>query len=129
MSIFEHYTANIPMFFPTKRYAKELFNQNQIFSDLTFYKIQNKPEPDDMNNPNSLRNPSIFDKWLDTCDFYDTENMKYLQYFDSPSHLTHMLKNTNTQMISSMMASHNALRKQSVYNSWSEILNSIERSK
>lgn len=126
MSTFEQYTANVPLFFPSKKYTKELFQQNKIFSDLTFYKIQNMPEPDDINNPNSLRNPEILDKWIDTCDFYDTENMKHIQYFDSPGHLEHLLRTVNVREISENMASHNILRRASVYNSWKEILTSIE---
>lgn len=129
MSIFEHYTANVPLFFPSKKYAKELFAQNKIFSDLTFYKIGNIQEPDDINNPNSLRNPVIWDKWMDTCDIYDTENMKHAQYFDSPAHLEYLLKTVNTKEISSNMANYNVLRKESVYNSWSQILVSIASSK
>lgn len=128
MSIFEQYTANMPMFFPSKTYAKELFIQNKIFSDLTFYKIQNKPEPNDLNNPNSLRNPEILSKWIDTCDFYDSSNMPYIQYFDSPAHLEHLLNTVNATEISQNMASYNIIRKQSAYHHWQEILTSIERS-
>jgi hypothetical protein len=126
MSIFEQYTANVPLFMPSKQYAKELFHQNRIFSDLTFYKITKTPEPDDINNPNSLRNPEVLDKWIDTCDIYDTENMKHIQYFDSPSHLEHLLRTVNTHEVSAKMAAHNILRKESTYARWKEILTSIE---
>ena len=125
MSIFEHYTANVPLFLPSKKHAKELFYQNKIFSDLTFYKIGKVKEPDDENNPNSLRNPAILDKWIDTCDFYDEGNMKYIQYFDSTSHLEQLLNTANTQEISNNMFNHNIIRRASVYNSWQEILTSI----
>lgn len=129
MSTFEQYTANVPLFFPSKQYTKELFYQNKIFADLTFYRINNTPEPDDINNPNSLRNADILDKWIDTCDFHDTENMKHVQYFDSIPHLEHLLRTVDTQEISNNMANHNALRKASAYNSWQEILTSIESKK
>lgn len=125
MSMFEQYTANVPLFVPSKQYAKQLFNENKIFSDLTFYKINKVQEPDDINNPNSLRNPDILNKWIDTCDFYDTENMKYVQYFDSPSHLQHLLNTVNTNEISYNMSEYNKLRKESSYNHWQEILTSI----
>lgn len=129
MSTAEQYTANMPLFCPSKKYGKELFHQGKMFADLTFYKIEKKPEPEDINNPNSLRNPEILDKWYDTCDFYDTENYKYVQYFDSPSHLEHLLKSVNTQEISRNMTAHNVIRRDSVYNNWKEILTSIESSK
>lgn len=129
MSIFEQYTANVPLFFPSKKYGKELFHQGKMFSDLTFYKIERQSEPEALDNPNSIRNPEILDKWFDTCDFYDTENMKHVQYFDSLAHLEHLLKTVNTQEISQNMAAYNVLRKESVYARWQEILTSIERSK
>lgn len=126
MSIFEHYTANVPMFMPSKTFAKELFHQNKMLSDLTFYRLYGLKEPEDINNPNSLRNPEILDKWLDTCDFYDPENMKYIQYFDSASHLEHLLRTVNAQEISQQMAAYNVLRRESTYARWQEILTSIE---
>ena len=129
MSTFEQYTANVPLFCPSKKYGKELFHQGKMFSDLTFYKIEKKPEPEDLSNPNSLRNPEILDKWFDTCDFYDTENYKHVQYFESPAHLEHLLKTVNAKEISANMAEYNKLRRMSVYNNWQEILTSIESSK
>lgn len=129
MSIFEQYTANVPLFFPSKKYAIELFHKNKILSDLTFFRINNVKEPDDISNPNSLRNPEILNKWIDTCDFYDTENMKHVQYFESPSHLEHLLKTVNVKEVSSNMANYNTLRKESIYNRWKEILVSIESQK
>jgi len=129
MSIFEQYTANVPLFFPSKTYAKELFKQDKIFSDMTFYKIEKKSEPEDINNPNSLRNPEILNKWIDTCDFYDVHNMKHVQYFESPEHLEHLLRTVNCREISSMMAEYNILRKESTYARWQEILTSIQSSK
>lgn len=129
MSTAEQYTANVPLFCPSKKYGKELFHQGKMFSDLTFYKIEKKPEPEDLSNPNSLRNPEILDKWFDTCDFYDTENYKHVQYFESPAHLEHLLKTVNAKEISANMAEYNKLRRMSVYNNWQEILTSIESSK
>lgn len=127
MSIFEHYTANVPMFMPSKKYATELFAQDRIFSDLTFYKINKAQEPDDPNNPNSLRNPEIFRKWMDMCDIYDTENMKFIQYFDSPQHLVELLRTAKVHEISLNMAQHNVLRRESIYARWKEILASLEK--
>lgn len=129
MSIFEQYTANVPLFIPTKRYAKELISQNLMFADLTFYRINHATEPEDINNPNSLRNPEVLDKWIDTCDIYDTENMKHIVYFDSPGHLEELLRTVNSGEVSHNMAQYNVLRKESVYARWKEILFSLEQSK
>lgn len=129
MSTFEQYTANVPLFFPSKQYAKELFKQDKIFADLSFYKIEKRQEPENLNDPNSLRNPEILDKWINLSDFYQVENLKHIQYFDSSKHLEHLLKTVDTKEISAQMSEYNRLRKKSVYNSWQEILTSIQSSK
>jgi hypothetical protein len=126
MSIFEEYTSNIPLFFPSKKYGKQLFNQNKMmFRDLTFYRLYNLQEPDDLNNPNSLRNEKILNMWFDTSDFYDEENMPYIYYFDSLQHLNSLLATLTIQDLmetSNKMKEFNKQRKELVYNKWRTIL-------
>lgn len=129
MSTAEQYTANMPLFLPSKTFLKELYFQGKTFQDLTFYKITKAEEPEAMDNPNSLRNPAILDKWIEGCDFYDEENMKHVQYFDSPQHLEHLLRVSNTRGISEAMRQHNQLRKASVYSKWKTILDKIDSQK
>jgi hypothetical protein len=126
-SSLEQYTANVPLFFPSKKHIKELFYQGTALTELTFYKINHKQEPDDLNNPNSLRNPAILDKWIDSCDYYTTSDggVKYVQYFDSPSHLEHLLRTVNLQEISNNMAKDNILRKEYVYEQWKRVIAGI----
>jgi hypothetical protein len=128
MSIFEHYTANIPMFFPSKTFAEELDRKGLMFQDLTSCRIYGLPEPADPNNPLSLRNPEILRKWIDTTDFYDPDNMPFVIYFDSWAHLNHLLRTTTMQQcreISEQMRQYNVKRKQYVYEQWAGILNTI----
>lgn len=122
MSIFEQYTANVPMFFPTKRLAKEMFHQRRMLNDLTFYRINNKPEPDDLGDPNSLRNPDILEKWFDSMDFWDEWNMPHVQLFDNVQHLEHLLRTTDCHKISEQMAAYNAKRNDYIMSSWQQIL-------
>ena len=128
MSIFEQYTANVPLFFPSKKFGKELFHQRKMFDDLTFYYLYNLPEPDDINNPNRLSNPEILNKWFDTCDFYDPENMPYVTYFDSFDHLYSLLESVDTQYVSEQMKQYNVTRKNMIYSKWKKILNEIQYS-
>ena len=125
MSIFEHYTGNLPMFIPSKKFARELIRKGEMFNDLTFYKLRNIPEPADPDNPNNLSNSKNVDMWIDTCDIYDPENMPYCIQFDSYKHLKTLLKTVDTAEISSKMREFNKLRKQYVYSSWSNILREI----
>lgn len=128
MSIFEHYTANVPMFMPSKQFAEQLDREGNMFQDLTFYRIYKFQEPDDPNNPLSLRNSEILRKWIDTCDFYDPDNMPHIIYFDNWSHLYHLLRTMTRQdmiNISNKMKEFNIKRKEYVYGEWSKILNRI----
>lgn len=131
MSIFEEYTQNIPLFFPSKRYGKILFSDNKkMFSDLTFYRLYNLKEPDDENNPNSLRNEKNLDMWFDTCDFYDNSNMPFVYFFDSIEHLNQMLSSLTIKDLietSNKMKQFNIERKKDVYKNWGNILNLINK--
>ena len=129
MSIFEEYTSNIPLFFPSKKFGLELFRNNQMFDDLTFYKYFKLPEPDNINSPNSLRNDTILNMWVDTCDFYDEENMPHVYYFDSIEHLNHLLSSLTIEDLkktSKKMEEFNIKRKERVYVEWNKILNEIK---
>lgn len=125
MSIFEHYTANMPMFLPSKEFGKQLFHRGKMFQDLTFYKIYNLPEPQEPENPNNLTHN--LDMWFDTCDFYDPENMPHCIYFDSWDHLAQLLKTVNLVDVSNKMKEYNVKRREFVYGEWSKILKEIDQ--
>ena len=75
MSIYEHYSMGIPLFFPTKRFLRELWQTNQVpFTSVSSY----------WNPPIDSVDMSF---WLDRADFYDSENLKHVYYFDSLSDL------------------------------------------
>jgi hypothetical protein len=126
MTIFENYTSCIPMFIPSKTLCKALFKHGYMFQDLTFYKIKNMAEPEDTNNPNHLSNPDVFQIWLDTTDFYDPENMPHITYFDSFHDLAAKLVHADYAGISQKMKEHNVIRKQRIYTSWNDILDSLK---
>jgi hypothetical protein len=129
MTIYECYTANVPMFFPSKDFGKKLLKEGKMFQDLTFYKIYNKPEPVELDNPNNLSNEKNINMWFDTCDFYDDENMPHCIYFDSYEDLNNKLQlitGDELDNISLKMKEYNKIRKNMVYNKWSKILDSIK---
>lgn len=131
MSIFEEYTSNIPLFFPSKQFGKQLFHMNRrlMFKDLTFYRYYNLEEPEDPNNPNRLQNEKNLNMWFDTCDIYDPENMPHVYYFDSIDHLNKLLETLTREDLletSEKMRKFNEKRNDYALKQWSEVMNEIK---
>jgi hypothetical protein len=81
MSIFEQYSSGVPLFFPTKKFLKELHESYKILKTLYF------DNDDYINNKYNDINT-----WIDNSDFYvkdeeDIFEMKYIYYYDSWSDL------------------------------------------
>lgn len=127
MSVFEQYSANVPLFFPSKDFLLKLraAYPKAILSELSFYQVFKMKPPKEKNNPDNTNDPKVIQKWIDEADFYDQENMPYIQYFDSFSDLENKLENSDLKLISSQMKKHNEQRKKIVYKKWQEILDKI----
>jgi hypothetical protein len=143
MSIFEYYTQNIPMFFPSVDLMIEMKKNhgNQILGEVTWNETWNlkpehyptewkegsviKPGPDD---PNHYQDLNKFKKWLPLADFYDTEWMPHIQYFNSWDELKNRLstiKNDELMDISNNMKTANNQRKQKVYDKWKKVMSEV----
>jgi hypothetical protein len=129
MSLFEQYSANVPLFFPTKRLLKQLRHHptGAIMSQLSQYSIKHAPIPDIPGDPNNLNDEEVFNTWIDLADFYDEENMPYIQYFDSFQELDHLLKSADLKEISRKMKAHNSARKENALRKWEEILEKVKK--
>jgi len=132
MSIFEHYTANIPLFFPSKKYIMELHKNHRehVLSELTWNKIFNLPsgsliECDINDDPNSYNDLEIMSRWVDYSDFYNQESMPFITYFDSIDDLIDKLNTTNLIEVSNKMANFNSMKKVKVYEDWKKILDEL----
>ena len=133
MSIFEQYTSNIPLFFPTFEFLSLLRSEHcahGVLSELSWNQVHNYSSnsalfgwpwsgPDD---PNNYLNNATMMEWAKLSDFYDEENMPHIQYFESLEHLDELLKTVDTQEISALMEEHNIKRKKSVYEKWKKVL-------
>jgi hypothetical protein len=129
MSIFEHYTANIPMFFPTINFMIELYkqhNRNGVLSELTWNQVQGMPPGSliktDKNDPNMYSNVDLVKNWIQYSDFYNIDIMPHLQYFNSFKELQSMLEITDLNTVSNNMKIQNKLKKENVYSSWKKII-------
>ncbi len=121
MSIFEQYTANVPLLFPDKNYLLELFLKNESMSEISFRQVFSaapKSELDVFSDPNCYNNLPTFIDNLNLADFYNEEWMPHLVYFKNEEELKHLKTNLNFQDISNKMKEKNVERKQLVYSSW-----------
>ena len=124
MSIFEQYSANVPLFFPSKDYLVSLIKNNG-------YNIQSRYNKMGENNnyPNNLEpylnDNNWLDFWINNADYYDQNNMKHIIYFNNNEHLYELVKNIDTNDISEKIRIHNIERKNKVYNIWKNIFNKI----
>ncbi len=129
MSLFEQYSANIPLFFPTKNFLLALHKEypKRVLSELSFYQVKRKFFfPKGNNNPDNIKNQEVLKYWVDNADFYDHENMPYIQYFNSFKDLEYLLENVDLNLISKKMENYNKQRKEKVLQKWQAILKKIE---
>ncbi len=111
MSLFEQYSANIPLFLPSKKFLLALqkeyphFILSQLSGDFSV-----------------VTDSHILEEWIENADYYDSENMPYIQYFDSFKDLKRLLKKADCKKISKQMQLHNEKRKALVFSKWKTIL-------
>ena len=129
MSIFEQYTANVPLFFPSWEFLGKLRKETQghgVLSETSWNQVHklssNSSIISGRDDPNNFDdNQNIMD-WAKLSDFYDKENMPHIQYFDSFEHLDILLNHVNLKEISEKMKEHNQKRKEEIYNRWEKVI-------
>lgn len=136
MSIFEQYTANMPLFFPTKELLFKFFKEGKALGQLSFTQIfrsinyslssYNFDNSDNSYDINRLSDDNIIKRAIDLADYYDEKEMPFIQLFNSQDELIDKLNNSNLKDISDSMKKHNIARKESVYNKWSNVLSTIK---
>lgn len=136
MSIFEQYTSSMPMFFPSYEFMLKLRKSSGsrgVLNQLTWREVHNLSPGHiidydnnqivgDINNYGNIEEEK---EWIKLSDFYDQEWMPHIQYFNSFSELSTLLKTTNTNDISQKMNDFNKIRKQKIYVLWEEALKTI----
>ena len=96
MSLFEHYTSCIPLIIPTKRLLKE---KSSCLQTLSAYGTNGN-----------------INEWIENADFYDTENMPYITYFDNIHQLRRILQVLDCKKIHMQMVEHNKKRRLRIEN-------------
>lgn len=113
MSLFEHYSAGVPIFLPTKEFYKECLRNGSMRIQSIYGRLV---------IPADLKEPlTSIDYWLDRADFYDTNNFKYIYYYSSFADLVNQI-NSFTDPYRKQRLEWIEERKNIIYSKWFEIL-------
>lgn len=107
MSLFEQYSAGVPLFLPSKEFYKKCIENGimQLGSDY------------------STINKKGIDYWLDRADYYDSTNFTEIYYYNSFIELIYMLENYDKLPSRNLININN--RSNEILLKWSEILYNI----
>ena len=132
MSIFEQYTSNIPLFFPTEQFMLTLYQANfgGVMRESSFNLIhnqQNKSFIDPLYNIdlNDYKDIKSVKKWIELSDFYDENWMPHINYFNSFKELNELSNKLNTNNISEEMRLFNVERKSKIYSLWNNLITNM----
>jgi len=131
MSVFEHYTANIPMIFPSPKFLADMYfcGKWKVLGQVATSKRITKsilPIQGDIDPNNYNSRETVEQLWLKNADFYDREWMREILYFDNMEELKHICNTTDFELVSEKMRIHNEERKAKVYSLWKDVFNEIE---
>jgi hypothetical protein len=134
MSIFEQYAANIPLYFPTKRFLLEMKLLGIPVLDQISFNIQAKLPPksaitgSNKYDPNQHDDVNVLNYWLDFADFYNKDEFPYIKYFDSEKELESFLNDEGQEerdRTSQLMQIANAVRRDRINKKWDALLTKI----
>ena len=121
MSIFEYYSANVPLIFPSSNFFKELIKTGKYpCIGSRYFQFQH---PECFNDAlNGYPGINFLNFWLDKADYYDSENMPHILYYDSFDELKKIIIETDFKKISETMKLHNINRIQNVLKKYKDLL-------
>jgi hypothetical protein len=111
MSAFEHYYQSIPLFFPSQNFQEKMYLQSdRMLSEILF--------------PNTIL--TFSPELIAFADWYNSENMPFINFFESYEHLNELLSSTNLLNVSESMSKFNVVRESKVYSQWDAILEKLK---
>lgn len=142
MSLFEQYSMNIPLIFPSYRFLYNLWRKNKnepIMNEISWNKIFGLPSISQVKyrfsrkikdstgypDPNNYDSEQTFNYWIPNSDFYDEEWFPFIEYFDTIVELEYKMYTLNFKEISEKMKEFNVIKREKILNKWSEVLNKI----
>jgi hypothetical protein len=126
MSLFEQYSASVPLFFPSPDFVVELHQRHpgQVLSELSMFQVHGQHY--DGTGLNRTQDPEVLRRWVSLADYYDADNMPHIQYFDSFEHLAELLASVDTAEISARMQAFNRVRRDRIVGAWQRLLSGVE---
>lgn len=128
MSIYEQYTANTPLFFPSVNFLFELMSKGvTALSEVTWNQVFGMPPTNGLHPNNYIDLVSMKTRIIEAAEFYNHQTMPLITYFDSFEQLSAQLNDTDVNQVSQEMAKFNIIRKQKIYSDWQSILKQLTR--
>jgi hypothetical protein len=125
MALFEHYSADAPIYIPARPFLKELAARypRAVLSSLSFTQVTGRPAGPrtGARDLNDLRDEQVVDWYLDRADFYAVEWMPHIRLFESWSHLDELLRTDDHLAISARMAADKPARLARIASLWDEL--------
>jgi hypothetical protein len=131
MSLFEHYSSNIPILFPAQEFLLELIvTDTKSFNEISWNQYFNGPSKSMLPfkgelDPNDYKNKEVLKHWIKYSDYYNSDWMPYITYFDSFENLSQITESFDAEKISNQMATFNIQRKEKIIHLWSKTLKDI----
>ena len=118
VAISEQYTAGVPLLLPSKDFLSRLVEED-IWPLKSIYMSKC---PDDMYD---AMEPTFDPQWwIDRADYYDKENMPYIQFYDSPEDAIAKAEASLDACDTSSKEQHLAERQASILAKWDKIFKS-----
>jgi hypothetical protein len=107
-------SSGIPLFFPTKRFLKDLWTSGKARFGCNYWREFAKREP-----PGYLSTTDNHDFWLDRADYYDIPGYYYFDSFDELVRILALFfRDTKYEERKKWLED----RKKRVYNAWRELI-------
>ena len=116
MSIYEQYTANIPLYFPAQ---EAILKRDDCLSEVTWHKLAGKPEVAGV-----ACTEDMVANWKDHIGLADYYQWPHIQYFHGKEDLFEQVR-SDQSWISQKMKEENVGRKNETYANWRKILERI----
>lgn len=124
MSMFQQARANIPIWVPSKTLLAKLWADTKEPNELSWTVFAPGTEST-ASTMDSVRNPTVLDKWLETCDFYNKDVLPLCLTFDSLEDLSERLLTTDYQSMIDECEREQQRRREDIFYAWEQVFQSL----